>query len=339
VGASAGKESKFGGGSTERLWDRLCRAATYILGISLGAVSHGSEAATYWQLSESGVTVVVEGDEETAKAAATITLRLQSAARWLLSWPDGYREPPVLALVVDERLLRRFFRFSPEPPGAYADANTGHESWERTASLTVVVVPKVYERGREYRSLQHAYGRALLDGGPAHDWPACLQDGMSVVFAAAELTSPNHFYFPGNKVPGRLGVANPDEFLVPKTEAPAPMPQWVADRRGYSCYLMSFMIASTTAEQRLAMEKMLTAVGRGTVLSSATTSELHQTLPEFTASYHDFLHGLQAFPNRYDLRVDFPQTIPTMPKPEPITVDRVQALMGQLCSKLQNCRK
>jgi hypothetical protein len=302
-------------------------------------VSHESAAATYWQLSESGVTVVVEGDEETAKAAATVTLRLQSAARWLLSWPDSYREPPVLAFVVNERLLRRFFRFSPEPPGAYADENTGHESWERTSSLTVVAVPKVYERGREFRSLQHAYGRALLDGAPTHDWPACLQDGMSVVFAAAELTSPNHLYFPGNEVPGRLDVANPDEFLVPKTVAPAPMPQWAADRRGYSCYLMSFMIASTTAERRLALEKMFTAVGTGTALSSATTTELHQTLPQFTTSYHDFLHALQAFPDRYDLRVDFPETIPTMPKPEPITVDRIQALMGQLCSKLQNCRK
>ena len=54
---------------------------------------------------------------------------------------------------------------------------------------------------------------------------------MSVVFAAAELTSPNHFYFPGNTMPGRLDVANPEEFLVPKTVAPAPMPQWAADRR------------------------------------------------------------------------------------------------------------
>jgi hypothetical protein len=336
VEESSGREAKFGGRSAKRPWGQLCKAATYILGISLGAVSHGSAAATYWQLSESGVTVVVEGDEETTKAAATIILRLQSAARWLLSWPDSYREPPVLAFVVDERLLHRFFRFPPEPPGAYADENTGHESWERTSSLTVVAVPKVYERGRESRSLQHAYGRALLDGAPTHDWPACLQDGMSVVFAAAELTSPNHLYLPRNKVPGRLDVANPDEFLVPKTVAPAPMPQWAADRRGYSCYLMSFMIASTTAERRLALEKILTAVGTGTALSSATTTELHQTLPQFTTSYHDFLHAL---PDRYDLRVDFPETIPTMPKPEPIAVDRIQALMGQLCSKLQNCRK
>ena len=115
-------------------------------------MSHGSAAATYWQLSESGVTVVVEGDETAAKAAATIILRQRSAARWLLSWPDGYREPPVLAFVVNERLLRRFFRFSPEPPGAYVDENTGHESWERTSSLAVVAVPS-YERGREFRSL------------------------------------------------------------------------------------------------------------------------------------------------------------------------------------------
>jgi hypothetical protein len=339
VEESCGREPKFGRRFAKRLWGQLCKPATYILGISLCAVSHGSAAATYWQLSESGVTVVVEGDAEAAKTAATITLRLQSMARWLLSWPDGYREPPVLAFVVNERLLDRFFRFSPEPPGAYTDANTGHESWERTSSLTVVAVPKVYEHGREFRSLQHAYGHVLLDGGPTHDWPTCVRAGMSVVFAAAELTSPNHFYFPGNKVPARLDVANPDEFIVPETAAPAPMPQWAADRRGYSCYLMGFMIASATADRRLALEKMLTAVGTGTALSSATTSELHQTLPEFTTSYHEFLHALQTFPNRHDLRVDFPETIPAMPKPEPITVDRIQALMSQLCSKLQNCRK
>src|SRR5262249_20636739 len=107
----------------------------------------------------------------------------------------------------------------------------------------------------------------------------------------------------------------------------------------YSCYLMSFMMATGTVEQRLAFGKMLTAVGRGADLGSATSAELHQTLPEFTTSYHDFLHALQAYPPRYDVHVDFPQVVPAMPDPEPITEDRMKALMSQVCTKLQNCHK
>lgn len=321
--------------------------AVYFLGVALGVVSHVGVAATYWQLSAPGVTVVVEGDEGAAQVAAATTLRLQSAARTLLSWPDTYREPPVLAFVVNERLLQRFFHFNPVPASAETDATTGHESWARTPSLIVVAVPKLYERGREFRALQDAYAHVLLDGAPTHEWPTCLQDGMSVVFAGAELTAPNHLFFPGNKFRGFLRVDStdpfhverPDEFLVPRIAASAPKPQWAADRKGYSCYLMSFMIASVPAEQRPAVARMLTEVGKGTALGSATTSELHQTLPEFTKSFYDFVHALQVFPDGHDLGIDFPEVIPAMPKPEPIASDRVEALMGQLCVKMQNCRK
>lgn len=304
-----------------------------LLAICLGVTSHTVAAATYWQLQQSDITVFVEGDKDIAKRALGTTMRLQSAARWLLSWPDTYREPPVLVFAVNERLLRRTFQHPPEPPGAYTDATTGHGFSVRTQSLIVVTAPMGYQRRHELRSLQHAYGEALLLGEPSHDWPACVKVGMSILFAAAELTAPNHFYLSGEKVLGWNGAWNPERFLVPTNALDERMPQWERDQGGYSCYLLSFIIASATPEQRAALERMLTAVGRGVPLGAAATSELQQTLPEFLAHYGSFDLGFQ------EIRVDSPEELPVIPEPTPISAEELRVILGKLCGKLNNCRK
>ena len=307
-----------------------------LLAICFAVLSPLCGAATYWQLQESTVNVVVEGDQNTAKAAAEMIFGLQSAARLLLSWPDSYHEPPVLAFVVNERLLRRIFQFPPEPAGTYTDFTAQHGTWGRTASLTVVAAAMGYERGREYRSLQHVYGEALVDAEPSHDWPACAKGGMTEVFTRAELTPPNHFYLAGTRLAEYDHFWNPEEILSPSDGRAA---QWLLDERGYSCYLLSFMIASTVPEERLALEKVLVSVGRGTPLGTATLAELHQTLPEFTARYREFSRALRLSPKSHQVRVELPEPIPSLPEPTAVSTERVQALMKTLCAKLQSCRK
>jgi len=316
-------------------WRQFRRFLLYLLAISLGAVSHGVAAATYWQLQQSGITTFVEGDKDTAKRVAETTLRLQSAARWLFNWPESHREPPVLIFAVDESLLRRTFQYPVGSNTAYTDYTAGHESWARTTSLIVVAASMGYRKGEEFRSLQHSYGEALLRAEPSHDWPPCVHEGMSLLLAAAEFTPPNHFYLSGEKLRGPFVIPrdiwNPERFLVPANALQERMPQWELDQGAYSCLRLSFMVASAIPEQRIAFERMLTAVGRGMPLGEAL-SQLQQTLPEFTARYREF--------NPYqDIRLDFPDEIPGTPQPVPITPEEVHVLMGKVCTRLNNCRK
>jgi hypothetical protein len=229
-------------------------------------------------------------------------------------------------------LLTRSFQFPPEPFKAYMDDTAGHELWARTSSLIAVTVSLGNRKGEELRSLQHGYSEALLRAEPSHDWPPCVHVGMSLLLTAAELTPPNHFYLSGKKVSEpSYDIWNPERFLVPTDPLHKRMPLWELDQGAYSCYRLSFMIASATPEQRAALERMLTAVGRGTPLAAATMSELQQTLPEFTARYREFYY--------HDIRLDFPDEIPVTPEPVPITPEEVHMLMGKLCSRLNNCRK
>src|SRR5262249_18313095 len=138
----------------------------YLLAICLAGFSTVCAAATYWQIQMPTATTVVEGDADTAKAVTATILRQQVAARSLLSWPDSYREPPVLAFVVDEGLLRRAFRFPSDPVRAYTSPTERHGTWGRTPALTVLATAMGYERGHELRSLQHMYGEALVDAEP-----------------------------------------------------------------------------------------------------------------------------------------------------------------------------
>jgi len=158
---------------------------------------------------------------------------------------------------------------------------------------------------------------------------------MALVFTGAELTPPNHFYLAGTRVAGYEYFWNPEEVLTP---ADGRAPQWLTDERGYSCYLLSFMIAAAIPGERRAFERMLTAVGQGTPLSSSTLSELHQTLSEFTDRYREFARALRLSPRFHQIRVDFPEEIPPMPEPARLSTEEVRALMGKLCAKLQNCR-
>jgi hypothetical protein len=214
-------------------WREYRKFVTYLLGCYLFAASHNVTAATYFQLQQSGITVLVEGDKDTTKHVLQTTLRLQSAARWLLSWPDSYREPPVLVIDVSERTIRRAFKYSSKSTGSFTKETTGSETWVRTPSLVIVTVPMGYQRGHELRSLQHAYGEALLQGEPSHVWPACVQVGMSILFAAAELTAPNHFYLSREKILGSYDVWDPVRFLVPTDSShDERMPQWELDQGG-----------------------------------------------------------------------------------------------------------
>jgi hypothetical protein len=323
--------------SSPTSWRQFRRFLPYLLAISLGAVSHDVAAATYWQVQQSGITVFVEGDKDTAKRVAETSLRLQSAARWLFNWPESHREPPVLIFAVDESVLRRTFRYPAESSSAYTDYTAGHESWARTPSLIVVAASIGYRKGEELRSLQHAYGEALLRAEPSHDWPPCVHVGMPLLLTAAELTPPNRFYVSAEKLWGSFGtpgdVWNPERFLVPTNPLRQRMPQWELDQGAYSCLRLSFMIASAIPEQRTAFERMLMAVGRGMPLVEATMSELQQTLPEFTARYY------REFSPYRDIRLDFPDEIPVAPEPVPIAPEEVQVLMGKVCGKLNNCRK
>jgi hypothetical protein len=95
------------------------------------------------------------------------------------------------------------------------------------------------------------------------------------------------------------------------------------------------MIASATKEERDALGRMLTVVGRGNPLSVATASELHQTLREFTARYREFSRVLRSSPELHQVRADLPGQIPPMPEPTPLSLERVQTLMVELCSKLK----
>jgi len=327
-------------------WRQCRRLTPLLIGVCAGAGSQMAAAATYWQLQQAGISVFVEGDKRAAVHVAETTFRLQSVARWLLSWPDSHREPPVLVFVVNESLLRHTFQFPPVPIGAYSNPTTSHELWVRGPSLVVVAAPIVNRTGYELHSLQHAYGEALLREEASQDWPACVHDGMSALFAAAELSAPNHFYLAGRTVfgqfddiRGKYDVVNPETFLKGKNTPHEQMPQWEIDQEGYSCYLLSFMIASVTPEQRIPMEKMLTAVGKGVSLNTAITSELQETQAEFMARYRDFGHSMLLKPEFLQVRVDFPEEIPAMPEPTPIPLETLQALMGRLCTKLQNCRK
>lgn len=324
-----------------------------LLAASLSLIAHAAAGASYWQIEQPSVTVIAEGDKEAAAAVAATTLRMQSAARWLLSWPKGHREPPVLVFDVNESLIRHTFKPPPSNPGAYSDATTGHELWARTAALVIVTAPMSYERGHELRSFQHAYGEALMRAEPSHDWPRCVHQGMAQLFSVAELTPPNHFYVTGQAIAGREHLWDPAKILLPVDGPHEPMPQWTADERGYSCFLFAFMIASAAEEQRVALSGMLTAVGRGAALEQATQSELQQTLPEFTARYRDFARAVQFVANAppspnsvsslplraHEIRTDFAQEIPPIPDAVPISAENVQALMRKVCEKLSNCRK
>jgi hypothetical protein len=319
---------------------RFRRFASTLLAVCLGAASHVAAAPTYWQVQHSQITVLVEGEKDAAKRVAETALRLRSAARWLLSWPDSYREPPVLVIVVDDGLLRRTFEYHDDPFGPYTDPTAGHESWARTPSLVVVATHLDRLRGQELRPLQHAYGAALLRGDRSHDWPACIQVGMSLLFAAADLTPPNRFSLTGEKVHrGGDDFWNPERFLVPANARQERLPDWDRDMSAYSCYMLSFMIASAAPEQRAALERMLTAVGRGMPFLAATTSELQQTPAEFTARYREFGRSAYASPDFREIRVDLPEDIPVMPDPTPISPEAIQAVLGKLCGKLQTCRK
>jgi hypothetical protein len=328
------------------------RYTRFLLAISLCAIAHPAVAG-YWRIQRSSVTAIVEGDQNTAEAVAAMTLRLQSAGRWLLSWPEDHREPPVLVFDVNERLIRQTFKPPTSQPGAYFDATTGHESWARTSALVIVTVPMGYERGHELRSLQHAYGEALLRAEPSHDWPACAQQGMAQLFSAAELTPPNHFYVTGQAIAGQDRIWDPQKILLPADGSYEQTPQWAADERGYSCFLLAFMIASASSEERAALSAMLTAVGRGTPLAQATQSELRQTLPDFTARYRDFARSVQFIANApsspssvssqplkvHQVRWDFPEEIPAVTEAISISAENVQALMRKVCERLNNCRK
>jgi hypothetical protein len=241
--------------------------------------------------------------------------------------------------VANPRLLQRTFQFAPIPVEAYTNSTTVREFWWRTPSLSVVAVPMGYQKGHELRSLQHAYGEALVRAEPTHGWPACGHMGMAMLFAAAELTAPNHFYLSGEKIFGHEYVWDPERMLIPTGGPDQRMPTEAYGEWGYSCYLLSFMIASATPEKRSAFERMLTAVGNGTPLGAAISSELQQTLPEFTANYQNFSNSVVWFSNQHQVRVDLPGEIPAMPEPTPISLEEMQSLLGRLCSKLNNCRK
>ena len=316
--------------------ERFHGILAWLFAVSLVAVSHNVVAATYWQVQQSEITAFVEGDKDTTKRVAQIALRLRSVARGLLNWPESHREPPALIFVVNENLLRRIFDYPAESRTAFTDYAAGHESWARTPSLIVVAASMGYVKGDEFRALQHAYGEALLRAEPSHDWPPCVRVGMSSLLASAELTPPNHFFVSGQKLRGPFVISrdiwNPERFLLPTDVLKERMPQWELDQGAYSCLRLSFMIASANPEERTAFEKMLTAVGGGVPLVEATTSELHQTLPEFTARYRQF--------NPYqDIHLNFPEDIPVTPDPVPSSLEEVGAIMGKLCSRLNNCRK
>ncbi len=159
---------------------------------------------------------------------------------------------------------------------------------------------------------------------------------MSTLFAAVELTPPNYLYLPGNKVFIHEQLWELEKSLDPK-EVPqeTSTPQYAIDEWGSTCYVLSFLIASATPEQRSALEGMLTAVGKGAPLGAATESELKQTLPQFKSRYLEFARSVR----RHDVRVDFPEGIPALSAPVAASPDEVRSLMEQLCGKLHNCRK
>jgi hypothetical protein len=176
---------------------------------------------------------------------------------------------------------------------------------------------------------------------------------MAQLFSAAELTPPNHFYVTGEAVAGQLHIWDPEKILLPADGSQEPIPQWTADERGYSCFLLAFMIASAAPEERAALSAMLTAVGRRTPLAQATQSELRLTLPEFTARYRDFARSVQFIANAprspnsvssqplkvHEVRLDLPEEIPAVTDAISISAENVQALMRKVCDRLHNCRK
>ena len=311
--------------------------ALALLSTCLGALPRLSAAANYWMVDQPGVTVVAEGDKETARNIALMTLRMQSAARWLLNWPADYREPPVLIFDVNERLLRRTLQEIPTPPGAFANATSAQGTWERTPALTVVIAPMGYLRGRQLRSFQHNYGAALLDSAPSHNWPACIHQGMSMLFAAAEFSAPNHLFVSGERIVGQEYTWKPEQMLLPIAGPHEPLPQYALDEWGYSCYMLSLLITSATTEERLSLESMLGALGGGKSLEEAVTSELHQTSAEFTARYFEFARRVKNWPDFHNVRLDLPLANEQTAEPRPVSREDVQALLGHLCSKLQRC--
>jgi hypothetical protein len=169
---------------------------------------------------------------------------------------------------------------------------------------------------RRYDALQRVFGKSQVE---VYGWTA---DGTKTLARVHGPSMAPIFW-------------NPEEILTPTDGGAA---RWLTDERGYSCYLLSFMIASAVPQERLALERMLTAVGQGTPLSAATSSELHQTLREFTDRYREFARALRLSPRFHQVREEFPEEIPTMPEPAPVSAGEVRALMEKLCAKLQNCR-
>lgn len=303
------------------------------------AIPPAATAATYWQVQQPDITVVAEGDKDLAKTAAGMTLRLRSAARQLLGWPDSYREPPVLIFVVDERLLERNFTFPRSTADAYRDITTVKGAWARTPSLTVVTAPLRYERGYELRPLGQMYGHALVRATPSHYWPACAHLGMTMVFTMADFTAPNHFFLPADRIFLTDYTWSPEKLLVPTNGPRGHLPQYERDEWGSSCYLFGFMIAAAQPAERSALTRMLTALGRGVPLSDATTAELHQSLPEFSDRFREFARELKVSPVHFDVRIDMSDEIPPIAEPTPVSLPDLQTLMSQLCIKMHNCRK
>lgn len=316
------------------------------LAAALVVLPRATVAATYWQVQAPEVTVIVDGDKDFAQSTAQTALHLRSAARWFFSWPDAYRELPVLIFAVNERLLQKVFQFPPDPPGTFFDETVGHSLWGRTPSLTLVVAPRAYIRGRELRALQYAYGYVLSEAAPSHDWPACSHMGMAVLFSLDEIGPPNHFYVSGERIPepfsGRVWsspVQSPQVILTPLDATPKALPVWENDQVGFSCYVLSFMTATAAPADRAALERMLTAVGRGTPLEAATQAELQQSAADFTTRYSNFSASLRMQPDFHQVRVDLPDAISAVPEPTAVEPQKVEQLLRQLCGKLGQCRK
>jgi hypothetical protein len=304
--------------------------------VLLGAPVLVAASDAFWQLEQGNVTVVAEGDTDTAAAAAALVFRLRSTARWLIAWTDDYHPPPTLVFALRPGTIRDVLQRPPPPSGADVDPAAAYGDVIVTPSLIVVLAPMQAQRGREFESLQYLYGRALVGAGTSRRWPECARTGVGMLIAAMQFSPPAHVYLDATKV-RRLQPMDPTQFLAPPAGDMAAFSKNDRDSWGYSCYLFAYMMAYASVEDRQALSDMLAAVADGASLDDAVATRMHESLPQFTNRYRKFADDFEFYPRHFDINVDVPANAPAAAAATGMGREELRALLRKLCGSLSHC--
>ncbi len=291
--------------------------------------------AEYWQVRQGDVTVIAVSDRALAVLTAQRVWQMRRALRWAVGWPGDYQPPPALVFALTGDLAERTFERQDLPVTAWAGPTHVAAPMLTTAQLAVLAFPLRPERRRELDALQYLYATSLLRGAPTASWPECPALGLAMLFAGAEFNGEDHLYLPASKVPARRLMLPGLSFLDGAFDA---ADQRNRDEYGYSCFVLSDMLAAADAPSRAAFAALFSRLGQGVPLTDAVPDDLGGSAQRLEERFHSQVARHQVRARDLDLHLALP--VLALPPAEvvPIEPSRLQALLKQLCTKLANCR-